>query len=128
VPLIDISLSLVYLQIKSQEEITVKRVFETLSGVLLLLLIVATTIDVVNLLLFALGLFATLTVTLFIYHKESLPEWIVVGSILVTIFLLFFWVTTILSSGKIFPEIFLPVIGGSSFLGIVAIVYLRSKG
>jgi len=124
---VDILYHLIYLQNKSREEITVEKRFQILTGVMLLLLLIATMINIVYLLTFCAGFFFALFFVLFFWRGENLAGWIILCSLAAACFVFVIWIGASIVFKPIGLISLLSVIGGALFPSIAASAYLESR-
>jgi len=104
-----------------------EKVFETLTGAIALLLIIATMINFAYLMIFFLGLFVVLTVGFYSWEGECFADWIILSSLVITIFAFVVWIGTSIMIEPVGLDVSLSATGGALFPSIAISAYLESK-
>lgn len=102
--------------------------FQALTGLLILLLVIATIINVMYLGIFIMGTFATLMFSFWAWSGESFAGMIVLCSLVMVSLAVIVWLLTSIIVGPIPIEAGITGVGGAVFPGIMASAYLESVG
>jgi len=99
------------------------KLFEILTAVILLLLIIATTINVMYLLIFAIGLFFALALSFFAWGGQYFAGWAILSSLAAALLVFLAWILTFFVD-PIETAVALSAIGGALFPSIAVSAYL----
>ncbi|MFA5431328.1 MAG: hypothetical protein WC319_00375 [Candidatus Paceibacterota bacterium] len=104
-----------------------ERLFESLTGIIVLLVIIATTINFAYLVIFGLGIFSAIVMTSYSYCGDSLAGWTIFASLGTACFATIFLLIVSIFFEPISIGFFLSAIGGTISLSIAVSAYLESK-